>query len=185
MVVTSPLWSSRVRFVTNLAFQQAMRWSVGVFIQTDPIGILRSNITQIREQVEEFDKGVASIAGARQRLFDDIEQQKIGIQKNKSLADSTDQQIAKLQRAIDQAPAAQQPSARALQEVQLKIEGMRLQKQGYGQAAGFQISTIRAEQPLLEQADKMYEQMSRIRTLAAFKADSLSQQADCRPSGTR
>lgn len=176
--LTSPIWSSRVRLVTRLAFEQTMRWTTGMFIQIDPIGILRDNIKEIRGQVQEFDKAVSSISGVRQRLYDDIESQKVGIEKNRQLAASTDTQMALLQKKVDSAPASAPVSARALQEVNLKLESMRLQKQNYAQLAGFQLQTIRTEQPLLGSADDMYDKLSRIRQLAASRADTLNAQTD-------
>jgi hypothetical protein len=178
LAITSPIWSSRIRLLTRLAFQQTCRWMTGMFIQIDPIGILRQNITDIRSQVQEFDKAVSSISGVRQRLYDDIEAQKNGIEKNRGLVSATDKQMAMLQKQIDSAPASLQPSSRALQEVNLKLESMRLQKQNYASLAGFQIQTIKTEQPLLESADEMYNKLSRIRQLAAARADGLTQQTD-------
>lgn len=178
LAITSPIWSSRIRLITRLAFQQTCRWMTGMFIQIDPIGILRDNIKEIRGQVQEFDKAVTSISGVRQRLYDDIEVQKTGIEKNRGLVAATDKQMGILQQKVDAAPANSPVSSRALQEVNLKLESMRLQKQTYATLAGVQLQTIRTEQPLLGSADDMYDKLSRIRQLAASRADTLTAQTD-------
>ena len=171
-VLTSPLWSSKVRlFVTN-AFQLAMRWSYQTLIASDPIGMLRNNVDTLRKQGAEFDKAVAQLAGSKQRLESDIQNQIQSIQHDKALSDSTDQKIAQL------TAKAAALSGNDRQEAMLNIERLKLGKQGYLQTAGIANQTITAEKPILDQTNRMYDQLCRLRDLAQFKVQSLSQQAD-------
>ena len=171
-VLTSPIWSSKVRlFVTN-AFQLAMRWSYQTLIASDPIGMLRNNVDTLRKQGAEFDKAVAQLAGSKQRLESDIQNQIQSIQHDKALSDSTDQKIAQL------TAKAATLSGNDRQEAMLNIERLKLGKQGYLQTAGIANQTITAEKPILDQTNRMYDQLCRLRDLAQFKVQSLSQQAD-------
>ena len=171
-VLTSPLWSSKVRiFVTN-AFQLAMRWTYQTLIASDPIGMLRNNVDTLRKQGAEFDKAVAQLAGSKQRLESDIQTQIQSIQHDKALSDSTDQKIAQL------TTKAASLSGNDRQEAMLNIERLKLGKQGYLQTAGIANQTIQAEKPILDQTNRMYDQLCRLRDLAQFKVQSLSQQAD-------
>lgn len=173
MVITSPLWSKRVRLITQLAFQQTMRWVVGRFVELDPIGILRENIKQIREQVAEFSKAVQAISGNRQRVIDDIAKQKAGIRKNGNLIKSAEVEIQKLEAAKQKMTDAQQ-----IQEQELSINRISLTRQGYGRIAGAQLQALKREQPALESLSKLYDQLCRIRDLGTYRAEALSQEAD-------
>lgn len=172
-VLTSPLWSRRVKFLTQLAFQQSMRWATSWFVQIDPIGILRENIKQIREQVAEFSKAVAAIAGNRQRVIDDIAKQKAGIRKNANLSKSAEIEMQKLESAKEHMTDSQQ-----IQEQELSINRISLARQGYGRIASAQLQALKREQPALESLNKLYDQLCRIRDLGTYRAEALSQEAD-------
>lgn len=172
-VVTSPIWDRNIRRMVTLAYQQTIRWGYGKFVQLDPIGILRTNILEIQKKAQVFGKGVEQLSGARERLSADLEQQRSGIQKNKQLAEATGRQIDSLTKMIDQQKTPQQK-----QDLQLKIQSLSLAQHGYAQAAGFQFQTIKTEQPLLDKADSLYSQLTRLQTLAEFKVSSMNQQAD-------
>lgn len=172
-VITSPIWSKRVRLITQLAFQQTMRWTVGMFVELDPIGILRENIKQIREQVAEFSKAVQAISGNRQRVIDDIAKQKAGIRKNGNLIKSAEVEIQKLEAAKQKMTDPQQ-----IQEQELSINRISLTRQGYGRIAGAQLQALKREQPALESLSKLYDQLCRIRDLGTYRAEALSQEAD-------
>jgi hypothetical protein len=171
-VLTSPLWSTKVRLFVSNAFQLSMRWTYQTLIASDPIGMLRNNVDTLRKQGAEFDKAVAQLAGSKQRLESDIQNQIQSIQHDKALSDSTDQKIAQLTAKVATL------SGNDRQEVLLNIERLKLGKQGYLQTAGIANQTITAEKPILDQTNRMYDQLCRLRDLAQFKVQSLSQQAD-------
>lgn len=171
-VLTSPIWSSRVRLFCTNAFQLAVRWGYQSLIATDPIGMLRNNVATLAKQGAEFDTAVSQLAGSKQRLEADIQANKDAIMKDKSLADTTSAKIVQL------TAQAKSFTGNARQEAGLNIQRLQLGLQGYQQSAGINMQTIKAEQPILDQTNKMYDQLCRLRDLAAFKVQSLTQQAD-------
>lgn len=171
-VLTSPVWSSRVGLFCTNAFQLAMRWSYQALIAKDPIGMLRNNVDTLRKQGEEFDKAVSQLAGSKQRLEADIQTQTDAIQNEKNLCQAG---MNKVQKFTAQLATM---TGNNKQEQSLAIQRLQLQIQGYKQTAGIHLQTIKAETPLLEQTNRMYDRLCRLRDLASFKVDSLSQQAD-------
>lgn len=171
-VLTSPIYSTRVRLFVRNAFQLAARWSYQVLIAKDPIGMLRNNVETLAKQGAEFDKAVSQLAGSKQRLEADIASNKDSILKDKSLSDTTSAKIADLTARTAGLAGNQR------QEMLLNIQRLQLALQGYRQAAGINMQTINAEQPILDQTNRMYDQLCRLRDLAQFKVQSLSQQAD-------
>jgi uncharacterized coiled-coil DUF342 family protein len=172
VVITSPIWSKHVRLLVKNAFQLSMRWTTQLFIETDPIGMLRNNVDKLRKESQTFDTAVSQLAGSSQRLQDEIDNNKKDMMHQKSLADEVDRQVSIKQRQL--------PSlvGQAQQALQIEIEGLSLKKQSFMQAAGMDMGTIQNEQAVLDQTNKMYNQLTRLRNLAQFKVDALSQQAD-------
>lgn len=171
-VVTSPIWDSNIRRMCVLAYQQAIRWGFGMFVQLDPIGIIRQNVLEMKKQGVIFAKAVENLSGAREGIIADLQKQKTGIQDNKRLAEATGLQIKKLQdNMTGKAPRDQEP-------FKLRIQQLQLQQGDYYQDAGFQLDTIKTEKPLLDTADTLYNQLARLQTLADFKVESLTKRAD-------
>lgn len=171
-VLTSPLWCAPVRLLISNAFQMTMRWSYRKLVQKDPIGILLNNRDQMRDQLTEFDKAVSQLAGSKQRLETDLQTQLDTIRENKAKSDACVHKRGSLQAQL----ASATPSARL--QLGLDIQQMDLAKQNYDQAGGIADQTIKAEQPILQQTDKMYDQLCRLRNLADSKVQSLTMQAD-------
>lgn len=171
-VVTSPIWSSRVRLFVSNAFQLSMRWSYEALIRKDPIGMLRNNVLNLQKQGQEFSEAVSSLAGSKQRLEKDVSDQSQAISHDKDLATAAQRQIDKISARLSLL------SGNDKQEAMLEIQRLTLSIQGYKQAAGISLQTIQAEKPILDQTNKMYDRLSRLRDLAQFKVASLSQQAD-------
>jgi hypothetical protein len=171
-VITSPLWCPPIRLMLRNAFQMSMRWGYRKLVQKDPIGILLNNRDQMRDQLVEFDKAVTQLAGSKQRLENDIQTQMDAIRDNKAKADACDRKIAATQAQLPKA------TGNARMEASLSLQQLGYTKQTYEQAAGISLQTIKAEQPILQQTDKMYDQLCRLRNLADFKVQSLTLQAD-------
>lgn len=163
----------KVHMLVRNCFQLSCRWATGLVINVDPIGILRNNIDNMRKQKVLFDNAVSQLAGSKQRLVSDIAKNNADIAHQHALAQQAQKQVDFLQHQLD---ATTDPDKR--QDVSLQIQKMGMQKQGYEQTAGIQINTIQNEQPLLDQTNKMYVALSRMQSLADFKIDFLSQQAD-------
>lgn len=171
-VLTSPFWCPPVRLLLRNAFQMTMRWSYRKLVQKDPIGILLNNRDQMRDQLTEFDKAVTQLAGSKQRLETDIQTQMDTIRDNKAKADACDKQIGLVQAQIPKL------TGNSRMDASLKLQQLQLGKQNYEQAGGISLQTINAEKPILQQTDKMYDQLCRLRNLADFKVQSLTLQAD-------
>lgn len=171
-VLTSPFWCPPIKLLLRNMFQISMRWSYRKLVQKDPIGILLNNRDQMRDQLTEFDKAVSQLAGSKQRLETDLQAQMDTIRDNKAKSDSANRKVIALQ--------AQLPSSTGNDRLQLglNIQQMQLAKQNYDQAGGIAEQTIKAEQPILQQTDKMYDQLCRLRNLAESKVQSLTMQAD-------
>lgn len=171
-VLTSPIWSSSVRLWVRNAFQLSVRWGYQTLIAADPIGMLRNNRDEMAKEVTVFEAGVSQLAGSKQRLETDIQTQKDTILHNKSLSDATDRKVAQLR------TQAANFTGNDRQEAGLNIQNLTLAKQGYLQAAGIANQTIQTEQPILDQTNRMYDQLYRLLNLARFKVSALTQQAD-------
>jgi hypothetical protein len=161
-----------IRRMMNLCYQQAVRWGYGMITELDPIGIIRTTVKEMKEQGVVFAKAVENLSKAREGILNDLELQKKGIQDNKRLSDATGRQIGVLQASLDgKSPRDQEP-------IKLQIQELMLRRQDYAQDAGFQLETIKNETPMLQTADTLYGQLSRLQTLAEFKVMSLSKRAD-------
>jgi hypothetical protein len=172
-ILGSPVYSSKVRLIIKNVFQLTTRWITGFFIEMDPIGMLRNNVDTLRKQAQVFDTAVGQLAGSRQRLQSDIDNNNKEIRHDKSLVDAVDAQIAD---ARSKMLTISDPGKK--QDAQLEIERLLLSRQGFLQAATISKGTIDTEQAVLTQTDNMYAKLSRLRSLAKFKVDSLSLQAD-------
>ncbi len=171
-VLTSPVWSNRVRLLVSNAFQLSMRWGYQALIAKDPIGMLRNNVDTLRKQGADFDKAVTQLAGSKQRLEEDIRSNTQAISKEKSLCGAAATKVTQLTAQLASLQGNQK------QEQALNIQRLQLSIQDYKQSAGINLQTIKAETPILAQTNRMYDQLCRLRDLAQFKVESLSQQAD-------
>lgn len=172
-VLASPLYSKTVRLFLSNAFQLTMRWGYQKLIAKDPIGMLRNNVAQLAAEAKEFDGGVSQLAGSKQRLESDIQTQMDSVSHDKSMRDAATRKIVQMQAKLESLI-----NTNDKQQMQLDIQGLQLAIQGYEATAGIALQTIKAEQPILDQTNRMYEQICRLRQLAQFKVQSLTQQAD-------
>ena len=172
-IITSPLWNSDVKRYLLLKYDLTMRKLLKAVVDDDPIGVLRRNITKLKEQSVKFSTAVTQVATGKKALELDIIASQNGIAENKRLAASTDQATAA---AISAYQNSDNPSQK--QELQLKVERLKLQKGGYEQSAGIQMQSIKDEQSILDTTNEMYMKLCRLRDLAEFKVDQLTQQAD-------
>lgn len=171
-VLTSPFWCPPVRLLLRNIVQSSIRWSYKKLVQKDPIGILLNNRDQMRDQLTEFDKAVSQLAGSKQRLETDLQTQMDTIRQNKALADSCQRKVVAKQAELPNS------TGNARMQLALDIQQLQLTKQNYDQAGGIAEQTIKAEQPILQQTDKMYDQLCRLRNLADSRVQSLTMQAD-------
>lgn len=172
-VITSPFWNSDIRRLFLLKYDLILRKLTNSMVENDPIGVLRRNITKLKEQGVKFSRAVTQVAQGKKALELDIANSKAGIQESKRLADATDQQIAAMYQIYQRTSDTSQK-----QEAQLKMERLKLQKGGYERTAGMFIKSIQDEQSILDMTNDMYMKLCRLRDLAEFKVEDLTQQAD-------
>ena len=171
-ILTAPIWSSSLRRLITIKYELVIRKLTKAMVDDDPIGVLRRNISKLREQGVKFSAAVTQVAQGKKALELDIQNSQAGIQSNRQLAASTDNEIAKAFAMFQSASPASKP------DLQLKVERLRLQKGGYERSAGMQIQSIKDEQSILDTTTDMYIKLCRLRDLAEFKVDDLTQQAD-------
>lgn len=82
LVLSSPIWSSKVRTLTSYFFKSAMRKITGFFVEIDPIGILKNYIEEIKGNLSTMDKQIGNLRGHIQRLTGIIEKNTADVQQN-------------------------------------------------------------------------------------------------------
>jgi hypothetical protein len=68
------LLNKQFRTLAGYMFKSVMRKLTGVFIQIDPIGILKNFIVEMQKQQENLQEQISKVAGAQQTLKDNIYQ---------------------------------------------------------------------------------------------------------------
>ena len=69
-VVLYMAFDPKVRTLISYIYKAIMRWITGVFIQIDPIGILKSYIEDLKENLRKMNKQIASLKGQMRKLKD-------------------------------------------------------------------------------------------------------------------
>lgn len=67
-------------------YKSIMRWVTGVFVQIDPIGILKSYVEDLKENLAKMNKQIALLRGQMHKLNEIIRNNQRDIQNNLSLA---------------------------------------------------------------------------------------------------
>ncbi len=76
----------KIRNLIFYLYKSVIRWITGMFIQIDPIGILKSYIDELRSNLKNMNKQLAVVKGQMQRLKMLIEENKKTIANNLKLA---------------------------------------------------------------------------------------------------
>ena len=76
----------KVRNLVFFLYKSFMRWLTGLFIQIDPIGILKSYIDDLKKNLSNMNKQLAIVKGQMQRLKTLMEENKKNIENNLKLA---------------------------------------------------------------------------------------------------
>lgn len=80
---------------TQIIFQLFARWITSFFITLDPIGILKNMIVELKKRLEMVSKHIATLAGVRRQLDENIADNKNKIEEAKGKAKFCDQAMAK------------------------------------------------------------------------------------------
>jgi len=67
-------------------YKSVMRWITGIFVQIDPIGILKSYVEDLKENLAKMNKQIALLRGQMHKLNEIIRTNQRDIQNNLSLA---------------------------------------------------------------------------------------------------
>lgn len=67
-------------------YKSVMRWITGIFVQIDPIGILKSYIDDLKDSLGKMNKQIGSLKGQMYKLSEMIKQNQRDIQNNLGLA---------------------------------------------------------------------------------------------------
>lgn len=172
-VLTSPIWSSRVRLLIGTTFKLSMRWATQILIETDPIGILR-------EHVLDMKKDAAKLAGAVEKVAKSVQGLVDAIGKNKDVILSAKGSAQQAQRMIESKQTQVKSVTDQLAALKLRneINSLQLRMQGFQQQAGMAGKSIEQEQAVLDQAKTMYEQLLRYQNLSDYKIDEFTQNAN-------
>lgn len=77
----------KARNLVWYAYKSVMRWFTGIFVQIDPIGILKSYLEELEDNLRKMSKQIGSLRGQMRQLKGTMEQNEAEIRKNMGLAE--------------------------------------------------------------------------------------------------
>jgi hypothetical protein len=84
----------RVRTLARLAFQSAVRYLTGLFIELDPIGILKNYVAEMKKNLAVMDEQLANLNGSIRTLQNQIDANQKEADHSVSLANQADKRMA-------------------------------------------------------------------------------------------
>lgn len=63
----------RIRTLALYMYRSATRWFVNQFVNIDPIGVLNTYVSRLKDRLDEMDKSIGSLKGQRDQLRETIE----------------------------------------------------------------------------------------------------------------
>lgn len=167
-------FNKKVHLLVRNCFQLSMRWMTGLVIETDPIGILRNYIDEMKKKKQDLDNSISSVAGAKKSLETNIAAKKSDILNQKSLIKQVDSQLVPLNRQM----GTLDPNGQDFIEVQLKVGRLELSKQGFAQKAGMEMDSVTKLSAILDQTNRIYNGLRRWDQLADYQIDTTSQKVE-------
>jgi phage shock protein A len=76
----------KMRNLIWYSYKSVMRWITGLFVQIDPIGVLKTYISDLRKNHRNMSKQIGALRGQMRRLGKTILENKKGIEKSTKLA---------------------------------------------------------------------------------------------------
>ncbi len=76
----------KMRNLVFYAYKSVMRWITGIFVQLDPIGILKSYVEELQNNLRKMNKQISQLRGQMHKLGEMIHNNKKEIQSNLQLA---------------------------------------------------------------------------------------------------
>lgn len=77
---------SKTRTLVSYMYKSAMRWITGLFVQIDPIGILKSYVEDLKSNLTKMNRQIAQLRGQMHKLQEIILNNKKEINSNLSMA---------------------------------------------------------------------------------------------------
>lgn len=77
---------SKTRTLVSYMYKSAMRWITGLFVQIDPIGILKSYVEDLKSNLTKMNRQIAQLRGQMHKLQEIILNNKKEIDSNLSMA---------------------------------------------------------------------------------------------------
>lgn len=108
----------KMRNLIFYMYKSFMRWITGIFIQIDPIGILKSYIDDLKDNLKKMNKQIAVLKGQMKRLQQIIYDNKKSINSNLKLASAAKEKDKKGIMILKSRKAGR------LQESNLKLDGL-------------------------------------------------------------
>lgn len=85
-VIIYMILDPKMRSLIFYMYKSFMRWITGLFIQIDPIGILKSYVDDLKDNLKKMNKQIAVLKGQMRRLQQIMEDNKRSINNNLKLA---------------------------------------------------------------------------------------------------
>jgi len=76
----------KVRTLISYMYKSMMRWITGMFIQIDPIGILKSYVQDLKDNLRKMNKQIAGLKGQMRKLKTIMDENNANINNNLKLA---------------------------------------------------------------------------------------------------
>jgi hypothetical protein len=165
--------NKRVHMLVSMMFQMTMRWMVSAIVQTDPIAVIRINITKMREQLQSFQGVITTLAGSKRALEDDIRKKEEDILMQGNKAKQVEKMILSKQGQLSSSTSSSDD-----QQLQLDIQKLGLDKNNYLTAAGLQMRGVAKEKSMLKSTDYFYFNLSRLGNVIEAQIDQKTQEAD-------
>lgn len=94
-VIIYMILDPKMRNLIFYMYKSFMRWITGIFIQIDPIGILKSYVDDLKSNLKKMNKQIAVLKGQMRRLQQIINENKKSINSNLKLANAAKQKDKK------------------------------------------------------------------------------------------
>ena len=87
----------KMRNLVGYMYKSVMRWITGMFVQIDPIGILKSYVEDLKNNLRKMNKQISQLRGQMHKLKESIVINQRSIESNLSLASKAQQKNKKSQ----------------------------------------------------------------------------------------
>lgn len=85
-VIVYMVLDPKMRSLVWYMYKSVMRWMTGLFVQIDPIGILKSYVDELKNNLRKMNKQISQLRGQMHKLQEVIHNNKKDIQTNLNLA---------------------------------------------------------------------------------------------------